>query len=144
MKMKLVADNGTPYFILKYEEGDWELLKRKYEELGLLEAETERGYGDEVKLKYFRDPTSVFSNTLRLRGMNITNDINNKFWKDGYVNVAMLRILPDAKGEVKMPLTTYPTIRDIKTIGDTISQVLKASLETLCDMEITIVIKKND
>jgi hypothetical protein len=59
------------------------------------------------------------------------------------VNIAMLRILPE-DDMVKIPLDVYPTITDIKVIAETLSKVLKASLETLCDMEVSIVIKKNE
>jgi hypothetical protein len=144
MKLKLIADNGTPTFVIKYDEGDWELLKRKYEELGLKEAETSNGYGLVMPLKYFKDINSAFSNTLRLKNYAIYNDINQKFWIDSkYVNIAMLRIIP-TRNEVKIPLDVYPTISDIKVIAETLSKVLKASLETLCNMEVSIVIKKNE
>ena len=142
MKLKLLATNGTPYFVIKYEDGEWDILKKKYEDLGLEVSRTEHGCGGDYIYNYYKDAKNLFSGTLQ-RSVNVRNDINSAFYANGQFNIAMLRIIPMARtGEVKVPLGAYPSIADIKHISQSISQVLLMTLETLCAMEVSIVIKK--
>jgi hypothetical protein len=111
--------------------------------LGLEVSETEKGCGMEQHFKYYRDPKSVFANTMAKLGMPIYNDINKPFWERNYLNIAMLRVIPGRNGEVKVPLTSYPTIKEMRDMSEVLKKVFKETLETLCNLEITLVFKKD-
>lgn len=142
MKLKLIATNGTPFFVIKYEDGEWDMLRKKYEDLGLEVAKTEHGCGLDYTYTYFRDPKNTFSNSVA-RNLNVRNDINSSFYDRGMFNIAMLRIVPATRtSEVKIPLLSYPSIQEIRNITTSLGQVLKMTLETICSMEVTLVLKK--
>jgi len=122
MKLGIKIENGTPYFWLRYEGNEWEEIKSILQKLGLKERVTEHGFGMGEVLKYYRETNTELKNYIQKtllpweEVLNIYDDINNVLIHNDRVNIAIFRVVPNSKGEVKIRLDKFLTVADLRQI----------------------------
>lgn len=146
MKIKLKIEDNKYYFVLKYENNEWEEIKKILELLKLKEAETSKGFGEQ-RLKYYRETDTEFLNylinTLNLDLFNIVDNINYELIDGGgRFNIAIFRVIPDAKGEVKIELKRFLTIAELRDIVIKLKRIYEVVLNLVVEKEVEIKVKE--
>jgi len=148
VKLKLTYNNGNCYLVIKYNDKSVEALKHLFEEeLHLKKREITNGFGKGIPLtiwgteeRYEEQFKELLLNTLRdkfERGWLIDN-INQPFISVGNWNVAIFRIVPNEKNEVKIPLDKFIDIRELRDIVNFITKILTTILNIVVEREIKI------
>lgn len=153
MKLKPKVNKGRPFVVVTYEGDEWaNLQKILADRLHLEKLKIKNGWGEGIPLEVYTDNKSdmkyfifqafqdiVKRNTLQLQ---LNDNINDGFWHDKKLNVAFLRVVPDDKGSVEIPLDSFLTIGDLNSIANTIGHLYKTIMEVVNDVEITIQVAK--
>ncbi|MEM4067928.1 MAG: hypothetical protein QXV17_13825 [Candidatus Micrarchaeaceae archaeon] len=146
MKIEYKTEDRKPYLYLKYEDGEWERLSKHLENLGLEEHETTKGLGRGLTYKFYRDTEGVFRNSLGNiinqylnNGVSIIDDINSSAVVDSqFVNIAVLRIVPDEDGIVKIPLSSHLLVTELNRFVDVLVAIDKQILELARPVKISV------
>jgi hypothetical protein len=132
---------GVPILILRYRPEEWQVLERKWCELGLERRKSENLWGVGWVGEFYRERNLVMESMIRrmldaagLR-FRILSDINSSILKDGRVNVGILRVVPDENLEVRAPLPHLINIDDLVCIRDTLASVIKLILQVVTEAE---------
>lgn len=147
MKIKIIRENGKVFFVLKYENDEYEKVREIMEKLELEIRETSNGFGVGQTLKFYREPSAQFINYLKsintkFDNIKIYSDINAYFYNDGYTNIAILRVVPNEQGEVKVLLDKLLTVQDLYNIVVTLKEVFTVLFNLVLDKEITLEFKR--
>ena len=133
---------GKAYLYLKYEDTEWNKIQKKFEDLGLQEKESVQGFGRGVSVKFYKDTEGVVDDYLdktleNYFGVSVINDINSSVMAKGsYFNLAPLRVIPDDKGIVELPMTSLATASEINTY----TQLIVNSIQALMNIAKTATI----
>lgn len=146
MKLKLEF-NKMPYVVLHYTEDERarleEILSKK---LGLGMAETERGFGSAQKCKYFRETNSELKEYLdkALFGseMSYIDDINSPVFDRGRFNIALLRVVPEENGVVKIRLDKFLNILELQKVVDGMREILENLFSMVISKEVKLIMKE--
>jgi hypothetical protein len=126
MRVKFEIEQGYPYLVIKYEPGEWEKIENILKALNLKKTTTERGFGKNLKLEYYRESDTELLNYLRnyfkSHIKNVIDDINSYLYDNGYFNIAIFRVVP-TNNEVKILLDKYLTVYELKLIFEKIAEV---------------------
>jgi hypothetical protein len=141
MKLSIKMNSeGVPILILRYRPEEWQVLERKWCELGLERRRSENLWGVGWIGEFYRERNSVMENMIRrmleeagLR-YRILSDINSPVLRDGRVNVGLLRVVPEDL-EVKAPLSHLINVDDLVYIRDTLASVIKLILQVVTETE---------
>jgi hypothetical protein len=132
---------GVPMLVLKYRREEWEILERKWRELGLERRRTTNLWGVNWEAEFYRERNSLMEGLIRglfesagLR-YRIISDINSPILRDGRVNVGILRVVPNSDFEVRAPLPHLLNIDDLVVIRDTLANAVKLLLQVVTNME---------
>lgn len=143
--------NGTPSFFLRYEENEWAELEAKLKGMGLSLGTSNNLWGMEKSGQFYRETNSELINavheTLRpiMRTMGgdtigtMTDNVNQSFFKNGSLNIAIFRVVPDADGYVYAPLSKFLTVVDINAIGKVMAKLYEVLFNTITEAEISII-----
>jgi hypothetical protein len=133
--------NGQPTLVIKY-DGEWEDIKSILEnKLGLVVAETARGFGMGTTVKYYRETNQDLKRYLDASlGSYYKDDINSPImdFDRGVFNIAILRVVPDETNHVIIPISRYLTIADLNKFMDHYAEVIGKLLSLAIDTEIKI------
>jgi len=148
MKVKIEI-NGKPQLVLLYEKHEWEILKSKLESLGLKQAETVHGLGEELTLSYYRDTENLFRNAMQ--GQKVFDNINEEIVQSGnedYFNLAVLRIVPTETGKnfrTVIPLPKYLSIVEFRNFVNILFRCYEKIFNTMHEAEVEIkLVEKHD
>jgi hypothetical protein len=142
--MKLLikmSSEGVPILLLKYRQEEWAMLEEKWRELGLERRRTTNLWGVNWEAEFYRERNSVMEGLIRslfeAEGLRyrILSDINSPVFRDGRVNVGILRVIPDSNYEVKAPLPHLVNIDDLIYIRDIIASAVKLILRIVTHAE---------
>lgn len=142
MQIKYQLKKGKAYLYLKYEDTEWNKIQKKFEDLGLQEKESVQGFGRGVSVKFYKDTEGVVDDYLdktleNYFGVSVINDINSSVMAKGsYFNLAPLRVIPDDKGIVELPMTSLATASEINTY----TQLIVNSIQALMNIAKTATI----
>jgi hypothetical protein len=132
---------GVPMLVLKYRREEWEILERKWRELGLERRRTTNLWGVNWEAEFYKERNSMAEGLIRglfesagLR-YRIISDINSPILRDGRVNVGILRVVPNSDFEVRAPLPHLLNIDDLVVIRDTLANSVKLLLQVVTNME---------
>jgi hypothetical protein len=141
MKLRVRVTNSQPQLIIAYKPGEWQVLEEQWLKLGLVKHTSSNLFGVGVKGEFYRDTGGVMEDYLRdlfhhssIR-YNFFSDINSPIYRDGRVNVGMLRIVPDENYEVSAPLPKFITIDELVTIRDTLVEAVRLVLSVVVESE---------
>ncbi|MEM3845063.1 MAG: hypothetical protein QXU98_05120 [Candidatus Parvarchaeota archaeon] len=146
MKIEYKIEDKTPYLYIKYEDGEWERLSKHLVDLGLEEHETTKGLGRGLTYKFYRDTEGLFRESLSKlivqyseKGISIIDDINSSAVVDSqFINIAVLRIVPDEDGLVKVPLSSHLMITALNNFIDVLVAIDKQVLEIAKPVKISV------
>jgi hypothetical protein len=155
MRLLIESNNGREYFIIKYEGDEWEELKKLYQDnLHLQESATVQGFGAGARLTYFRDSNQRLIAHARNKisqareTINIVDDINaplvekvrNGSQYNFKFNIACLRVVPNAEGEVRIPATRENNldIANVAAIRRSVKILYESLYDTNADLELII------
>jgi hypothetical protein len=145
MKVKFEIEKGYPYLILKYENDEWQKIENVLKSLGLQKAFTERGFGKNLKLEYYRENDTELLNFLRnyfySHLSNVIDDINDYIY-NGYFNIAVFRVIPNQNNEVKILLDKYLTIYELKKLFEKIRELYEILLNLALKSEADIKVEE--
>jgi hypothetical protein len=151
MKVSINVDGeGHPVMNLHYSEGDYRKLVSKFKEIGLEQRKTENGFGRGLTLEYWRSPRSDFLQFVidgeaangTVRGLKIIDDINSSVAATRqFFNVAVFRVVPNENGDVSLPLSSYLSTRELKTIEKIAVSLIKNVLNTVVRDELEMEIE---
>jgi len=152
MKFKLFFDKNSSknYFVLKYEDGEWEQVKSKLEELGLERRETENLWGKGLTAEYYRETNEELKRMLESceyvnvgRNVYYCDNINSSFYNNGNVNISIFRVVP-VNGEVRTEVDNFLTINDFKKIIVGLKAVFQMLFNIVTEKEVEIKIVKKE
>jgi len=150
MKYKLFFDKSSckNYFVLKYEDGEWEQVKSKLEELGLERRRTENLWGKGLMAEFYKESNEELKRMLESceyvnvgRNVYYCDDINSSFYSNGRVNIAIFRVVP-ANGEVKAEVDNFLTVNDFRKIIIGLKSVFQMLFNIVTEKEVEIKIVK--
>ncbi len=148
MEIEYKAVDGKNSLVVRYAPSEWEKLKENFESLGLYEATTENGLGRGLTLKYYRDTEGNFRESL-LRNSEI-NDLSNSIIDDinsstvvnnQFVNLAVLRIIPDENNEVIVPVSKFITVKELNNFATILARAAATVLSVARPAKIKISFK---
>jgi hypothetical protein len=126
---------------LSYKPGEWGVLEEQWRRLGLEKHTSSNLFGCGVKGEFYRDTGGVMEDYLRdlfhyssIR-YNFFSDINSPIYRDGRVNIGVLRIIPDENYEVCAPLPKFVTVDELVTIRDTLVEAVRLVLSVVVESE---------
>jgi hypothetical protein len=142
MKMYFKVKDGIPLFTLKYENNEWAIIESKLKELGLEKAVTKNGFGNKQVLEFYKEKNWELQEYLGMY-YNVIDDINAEIVSTEkgniYVNLAILRVVPDANGEVNLVLNKYITVFELEKMISVIKEALEIILNyVINDVEVKI------
>jgi len=141
VKLRICVTNGQPHLVLSYKPGEWGLLEEQWRRLGLAKHTSSNLFGCGVRGEFYRDAGGVMEDYLReLFGSSsiryhFFSDINSPIYKDGRVNVGILRIVPDENYEVRAPLPKFVTVDELVSIRDVLVEAVRLILSVVVDMQ---------
>jgi hypothetical protein len=145
MKVKFEIEKGYPYLIVKYENDEWQKIENVLKSLGLQKAYTEKGFGKNLKLEYYRENDTELLNFLRnyfySHLSNVIDDINDYIY-NGYFNIAVFRVIPNEDNEVKILLDKYLTIYELKKLFEKIRELYEILLNLALKSEADIKVEE--
>jgi hypothetical protein len=127
MKVKIITENENPYLVLEYEGGEKEKIHNKFRDLGIETTTTERAWGEDITLEYYRATNRTFFNSLNLQTgyrEEFVDDINSKVFEGGVFNIAVFRAVPTAN-KIKVPLDSMLTIVEINNLASRIAKAVE-------------------
>ncbi|MEM5815514.1 MAG: hypothetical protein QXL14_00490, partial [Candidatus Aenigmatarchaeota archaeon] len=131
--------------ILKYEDDEYEAIKKILEQLGLEVRETQNGFGVGQKLLFFKEKHEELLNYLlntatfnNVNNINIIDDINKELVNNNCVNIAIFRVLPDHRGEVCIELKRLITILELKNIIQVYSCAYEILINAVINKQVEI------
>jgi DNA-directed RNA polymerase subunit F len=148
MKIKFKIENGYPYLVIRYENNEWETIENILKELGLQKAKTRMGFNKGLELEYYRELDTELLNYLRKyfssKISNFVDDINASIYEHNKFNIALFRVVPNSRGEVKILLDKYLTIAELKELINKIKQVYEMLLNLATgSVEVNITIQED-
>jgi hypothetical protein len=142
MKLMLKMNSeGVPVLILKYHPQEWELLQRKWDELGLERRVSENLWGVGWRGEFYKERNSIMENLIKelfnTEGMRyrIFSDINSPIIHNYRVNVGILRVVPDDDYTVRAPLPVLLNVEDLVQIRDTLANAVRLILKVVTNAE---------
>jgi len=145
MKIKFEVEKGYPYLVIKYEGDEWQKIESILKNLGLQKAYTEKGFGKNLKLEYYRENDTELLNFLRnyfySHLSNVIDDINDYIY-NGYFNIAVFRVIPNQNNEVKILLDKYLTIYELKKLFEKIRELYEILLNLALKSEADIKVEE--
>ena len=109
MNIKRIADRGGFKWVITWENGEWEQMKNKFEEMGLTRTSTSSPFGHPAdageSVEYYQEvPDNLLLDKLRenplLNGIHVMDSINAPIVQKGrgvneyLFNIAVLRVVP--------------------------------------------------
>lgn len=147
MKIKLKIEDKKPAVILKYENFEYQELKKVLEKvLGLEEYKTNMAFGisgyDGV---FYRDSCNVLKNYVELKAqISYRNDVNSPVWdtSNQMLNLSIFRMVPDGNGVIKVPLNSFISIGDFSLMVKFVSTALQHLINVAVEEEVKINVKE--
>jgi hypothetical protein len=145
--MKLVVrmnNEGVPVLVIKYRPEEWQILQRKWEELGLERRMSENLWGVGWRGEFYKERNSLMENLLRglfeLEGLRyrIFSDINSPLFRDSRINIGILRVVPNDDYEVVCPLPRLINIDDLVLLRDVLADSVRLILRIVMSSEVEI------
>jgi hypothetical protein len=147
IKIKLKTENKKPYLIIQYENCEWDTIENILTNvLGLEKREVINGWGKGIKLMCYVETNQELKDYVyrTFRSDKWFDNINEPFVHLDYVNLAFLRVIPDEKRRVYIPLDKFLTIAELNQIVYSIVDIYKILLNLANDVEINISVKNGD
>jgi hypothetical protein len=142
MRVEFKIEKGYPYLIIKYEQSEWERIENILKTLNLEKAVTKLGFGKNLELEYYRERDTELLNYLKNYFKNklgyFVDDINRSIFENGYLNIAIFRVVPSKNNEVKILLDKYLTVAELKDIINKIKQVFELLLNIAIQAQVNI------
>jgi hypothetical protein len=142
MKIAIRSEDGKPYFLIKYEVGEWEEIEKKLQSIGLQKAKISNLWGIGIACEAYRE-----TNEDMLRYLKQTLKNNTYYWKDdlnypfydnyGYINISIFRIIP-TNNMVQAPLPKFLTIRELNQLVENIKGCLEILLNIAINEEVEV------
>jgi hypothetical protein len=135
---------GMPVLVVKYHPEEWQVLQRKWEELGLERRMSENLWGVGWRGEFYKERNSLMENLLKglfeVEGLRyrIFSDINSPLFKDNRVNVGILRAIPNENYEVVCPLPRLINIDDLVVLRDVLADAVRLILRIVVSTEVEI------
>jgi hypothetical protein len=149
MKLRICLTNGKPTLVLSYKPGEWSILEEQWRRLGLEKFTSSNLWGEGIQGDVYRDREGRMEDFLRdlfshssIR-YQFYSDINSPIFRDGRVNIGILRFVPDENYEVYVPLPKFVTIDELVTIRDTLAEAVRLVLSVVVDMECEVIFQIN-
>lgn len=146
MKLKLEF-NKMPFVVLHYDEDERKRIEEiMSKRLNLEVAETERGFGSAQKCKYFREQNSELKQYLdaALFGseMRYIDNINEPVFSRGQFNIAILRVIPEENGVVKLRLDKFLNILELQQMVNGMREILENLFSMVISKEVKLIMKE--
>lgn len=147
MKIKIQMKNDKYYFILAYENDEYEAIKKILQQLNLQLKETQNGFSTGQKLLFYKEKNEELLNYLfntATFNININNniiiidDINKQLVNNNCVNIAIFRVVPDDKKEVCIELKRLLTIAELRNIIQVYSRVYENLINAVTEKQVEI------
>jgi hypothetical protein len=152
MKYKLFFDKSSckNFFVLKYEDGEWEQVRKKLEEIGLREHESRNLWGKEISGRFYKETNEELKKMIEAceyynigRNVYYIDDVNSAFYYNGRVNIAIFRVVP-VNGEVRAEVDNFLTINDFRKIIIGLKSVFQMLFNIVTEKEVEIKIVKKE
>jgi len=141
MKLRICVTNGQPHLVLSYKPGEWRLLEEQWRRLGLEKFTSSNLWGEGLQGDVYRDREGRMEDYLRdlfhhssIR-YHFFSDVNSPIYRDGRVNVGILRVIPDENYEVCAPLPKFVTVDELVSIRDVLVEAVRLILSVVVDMQ---------
>jgi hypothetical protein len=146
MKIKFEIEKGYPYLVIRYEGDEWQKIETILKNLGLQKAYTEKGFGKNLKLEYYRENDTELLNYIKNYFYShlsyVVDDINDYIYYNGYFNIAIFRVIPNEDGEIKLLLDKYLTIYELKKVFEKIKELYEILLNIALKSEADIKVEE--
>ncbi len=126
---------------IKYDKEEMEKLFERFEAVGLSKAKTEKGFGRDVKVEYYRENSKqrdIFISLIKETANtdldnssakeafynNLLDDINTPLIVSGKINIAALRVIPKSD-TVEIETEKYLSYSEVVRIIFTLSFVIR-------------------
>jgi len=151
MRFKLYFDRDKfkNFFVLKYEDGEWEQIRNKLEQIGLKMKRTTNLWGKGVCADFYKEENEELKKMVEncessnLESVNFIDDINSPFYEEGRLNIAVFRVVP-VNNEIKIEVDSFLTIKDFRIIISGIKATFKMLFNIVTDKEVEIKIIKKE
>lgn len=147
-----VKINGDVRLVVKYESDEWQKVEEKLKQLGLEKASTSQAWGSQENAEYYRESTPELLRAmqrvfefLRVGQYSLIDSINKPFIDEDssrYMNVAVFRVVPNAGGEVSVPVQKYLTLLEVKSVVQALGKVYEFLLNTATESDEFTITKK--
>jgi len=153
MEISFDVVKGVTFLKIKYTPEEYEMLSKKFSELGLEKSHTNLGLGNNLEFDYWRDVNRNLLTFIK-HGVasqsnfsNLIDDINQPILYDDYddidskFNICVFRIIPTNE-EVMVPIDSYISINMAKNIMNTIVNVLSRVMSIVTKMNFSLKIEQ--